>query len=143
MALQFLTEADFKGVLGATVLLGLKGTNSENLIDSESLAISELDPLQGKFDITNMLATSGTSRHKVLVRILVNITAYYLYNTVPDDEIPQRIVDNWKKELQLIKDLAAGKASSTLVVLTDDDTGEAVLTFRWGSNKKRTHDLYE
>lgn len=142
MALKFIIEADFKGILGASVLAGLKGTNSENLTESELRAISELDPLRGKFDIDNMLAASGTSRHPVLIRILVHITAYYLYNTVPDDEIPDRIVDNWKKELKLISDLASGKASSTLGTLTDKTTGEQVTKFRWGSNAKRSHDLY-
>lgn len=142
MALKFITEADFKGILGASVLTGLKGTNTENLIESELRSISELDPLRAKYDIDGMLAKVGADRHQVMIRILVHITAYYLYNTVPDDEIPDRIVDNWKKELAFIKDLASGKASSTLDVLIDETTGEKVTTFRWGSNKKRSHDLY-
>lgn len=142
MALKFIAETDFKGILGATVLSGLKGAGSENLIESELRALSELDPLKGKFDLETMLGQAGTERHPVLIRILVHITAYYLYNTVPDDEIPARIVDNWKKELLFIKELASGKASSTLDMLTDETTGDKVTTFRWGSNKKRSHDLY-
>lgn len=141
MVLQFITETDFKGILGASVIAGLKGTNSENLIESEKRAISELDPLRAKFDIDGMLSQTGTARHPVIVRVLINITAYYLYNTVPDDEIPQRIVDNFKKEIQFIKDLVTGKTSSTLTGLTDDE-GEKLTTFRWGSNKARTHSLY-
>ena len=142
MALKFIIEADFKGILGVSVLTGLKGANTENLIESELRSISELDPLRGKFDIDGMLAKVGADRHPVMIRMLVHITAYYLYNTVPDDDIPQRIIDNWKKELAFIKDLASGKASSTLDVLVDETTGEKVTTFRWGSNKKRSHDLY-
>ena len=142
MALKFITEADFKGILGTSVIAGLKGLNSENLIESELRAISELDPLKAKFNLDALLSAGGTERHPVLIRILVHITAYYLYNTVPDDEIPQRIVDNWKKELQLIKDLASGKASSTLEVKANEITGELVTSFRWGSNKKRSHDLH-
>jgi phage gp36-like protein len=115
---------------------------SENLVESELRAISELDPLRAKFDIAGMMEKVGEERHPVMIRILVHITAYYLYNTVPDDEIPGRIVDNWKKELQFIKDLASGKTSSTLNDLTSETTGEKVTSFRWGSNKKRSHDLY-
>lgn len=142
MPLTFIKETDFKGILGANVLASLKGANSENLIESERLSISELDPLRGKIDLDNELAKADDARHPVLVRMLVNITAYYLYNTVPDDEIPQRIVDNWKKELQLIKDIASGKVNSTLESVTSAETGEKVTHFRWGSNKKRSHDLY-
>jgi hypothetical protein len=142
MALKFLTEPDFKGILGTSVLTSLKGVGSENLVESELRAISELDPLRSKFDIAGMMEKVGEERHPVMIRILVHITAYYLYNTVPDDEIPGRIVDNWKKELQFIKDLASGKTSSTLGDLTSETTGEKVTSFRWGSNKKRSHDLY-
>ena len=141
MALKFLTEADFKGILGASVLAGLKGVDLVNLIESELRSISELDPLRAKYAVDIMLSKVGAERHPVMIRMLVHITAYYLYNTVPDDEIPQRIVDNWKKELLFIKELASGKASSTLDALIDED-GEKVTTFRWGSNKKRSHDLY-
>lgn len=142
MALKFLTEPDFKGILGASVLASLKGADSVNLAESELRSISELDPLRAKFDIDGMLAKVANERHPVLIRILVHITAYYLYNTVPDDDIPDRIVDNWKKELLFIKELASGKASSTLDNLTNETTGEKVTNFRWGSNKRRSHDLY-
>ena len=76
-----------------------------------------------------------------LVRIMVHITAYYLYNTVPDDEIPQRIIDNWKKELATIEKIAGGKINSTLETLTSD-TGKTITMYRWGSNKTRSHELY-
>lgn len=140
--MKFLEEKDFKGVLGQSALAGLKGPGAVNLDESEDRAISELDPLRGKFNVTIMLGKKGIARHPVLIRMLVHITAYYLYNTVPDDEIPQRIVDNYRKELTLIKDLAAGKQSSTLDTLIDDTTGESVTIFRWGSNRKRSHDLF-
>lgn len=142
MALKFIKETDFKGILGANVLASLKGTDSENLITAEALAISELDPLRGKLDLEAELNKQNDTRHPVLVRMLVNITAYYLYNTIPDDEIPQRISDNFKKEIQLIKDIASGKVNSTLDSVTDQTTGEKVTHFRWGSNKRRSHDLY-
>ena len=142
MALTFIKETDFKGIIGTSVLTGLKGTGSENLIEAEKRAISHLDPLRGKFDIDTLLAQKDNSRHTVLVRMVVNITAYYLYNSVPDTEIPERIVDNFKMELTNIKDLASGKLSSTLSTLEDAATGEPVTRFRWGSNPKRSHGLY-
>lgn len=142
MALKFIADTDFKGIIGATVLSTLKGPDSVNLVEAEANAISELDPLREKFDIDGMLAKTKANRHKVLVRILVHITTYYLYNTVPDDEIPARIMENYKKELTTIRDLATGKLGSTLDPHVDTTTGEAKTAFRWGSNKKRSHDIY-
>lgn len=139
--MDFLKTDDFDGILASSILADLKGGADENLNKAEELAISELDPLRAKFNIDAELDKDGDNRNDVLVRIVVNITAYYLYNTVVDDEIPKRIVDNWRKELATIEKIANGKMSSTLDTLTGDD-GKTVTTFRWNSNRKRTHQLY-
>ena len=137
----FLSETDFKGLLAPIVLTNLRGTNDENLNESEKLSVSELDPLRAKFNIDAELQKAGATRNKTLVRIMVNITAYYLYNTVVDDEIPERIVANWKKEIATIEKIGAGKLNSTLLTNEDAD-GKSVTVFRWGSNKRRSHELY-
>ncbi|PTN08053.1 uncharacterized protein DUF1320 [Mangrovibacterium marinum] len=137
----FLTDTDFKGLLAPIVLAKLRGTNDENLNESEKLAVSELDPLRGKFNMDAELSKSGVTRNRTLVRIMANITAYYVYNTVVDDEIPERIVANWKKELATIEKIASGKLNSTLLTLEDAD-GKSATVFRWGSNAKRSHQLY-
>lgn len=139
--MEFLNKTDFKGIIAIGIMSRLEGDADVNLNEAEDLAISELDPLRSKFNIDAELNKADDNRNKVLVRIMVHITAYYLYNSVPDDEIPDRIVDNWKKELKTIADIASGKLSSTLEALTGND-GEKVTTFRWGSNKKRAHELY-
>lgn len=135
--MDFLTQNDFTGILSAGVITKLGGGFDE----AESLAVSELDPLRGKFNVDAELAKDGANRNATLVRIMVHITAYYLYNTVPDDEIPQRIIDNWKKELATIEKIAGGKINSTLETLTSD-TGKTITMYRWGSNKTRSHELY-
>lgn len=135
--MKFLTQDDFNGVLSAGVITKL-GSGFDK---AESLAISELDPLRGKFNIAAELAKGAANRNTTLVRIMVHVTAYYLYNTVPDDEIPERITDNWKKELATIEKIAGGKINSTLETLTSD-TGKSVTMFRWGSNRARSHELY-
>lgn len=140
MALQFLEENDFKGTLSTSVLDTLKGTNSENLEKSEQLAISELSCLYATYDVDAELAKTGTGRNKELVRILVSITAYYLYNTVVDDEIPDRIKENFEKEYKHVIAVCKGLASS-LDKLTGDD-GESVTRFRFDADEQRSHDPY-
>lgn len=140
MALQFLEENDFKGTLSTSVLDTLKGTNSENLEKAEQLAISELSCLYATYDIDGELAKTGTARNKELIRILVSITAYYLYNTVVDDEIPDRIKENFEKEYKHVIAVCKGLASS-LDQLTGDD-GQAVTRFRFDSDEQRSHDPY-
>jgi hypothetical protein len=140
MALQFLEENDFKGTISTSVLDTLKGTNSENLEQAEQLALSELSCLYATYDVDAELAKTGTSRNKELVRILVSITAYYLYNTVVDDEIPERIKENFEKEYKHVIAVCKGLASS-LDKLTGDD-GSAVTRFRFDADDQRSHDPY-
>lgn len=135
--MDFLTIPDFKGILADTIQTDL----SAGFDKAEKMAISELDPLRVKYDIDGELDKNGDNRNITLVRMVVNITAYYVYNTVVDDEIPQRIIDNWKHELATIEKIASGKMNSTLDSLTDDD-GNSVTVFRWNSNPKRSHSLY-
>lgn len=135
--MKFLKQEDFNGVISQGVIAKL----GSGIDEAEKLAISELDPLRGKFDVEAELDHTDTDRNATLVRIMVHITAYYLYNTVPDDEIPERIVDNWKKELAVIEKIASGKMNSTIQTITSD-TGKGVTMFRWGSNRTRTHELH-
>lgn len=139
--MEFLRENDFKGVAAKGVLATLKGNSNINLAEAEGMAISKLDPLRGKFDIDAELSKTGDNRNKGLVRMMVNITAYYLYNTVPDDDIPERVADNYKDEIKDIEKIASGKMNSTLTALTGDD-GKTKTVFRWGSNPSRSHSLY-
>lgn len=140
MALQFLSENDFKGTISSSVLNTLKGTASENLEEAEQLAISELSCLYASYDVDAELNKTGSSRNKELVRILVGITAYYLYNTVIDDEIPERIKDNFEKEYKHVIAVCKGLAS-TLDKLTNGE-GEAVTRFRFDADEQRSHDPY-
>lgn len=140
--MAFLTDNDFAGIIATSTFATLKGTGGANLAKAEELAKSELDPLRSKFDITAELAKSGATRHTVIVRMMLNITAYYLYNTVVDVEIPERIATNFDNEKKFIEKLAAGKASSTIAVLKDEVTGEDVTIVSWNSNRKRSHELY-
>jgi hypothetical protein len=138
--MQFTTEDDFKGVLAPGVLLSLQGTGDENLIEAEQLAISHLSPLRDKYDIDGELAKTTTSRNRELLRMVVNITAYYLYNTVPDDDIPQRIIDNFNMELKNIDAIVKGRYC-TLNTL-EDSAGETKTNFRSGSDDLRSHDPF-
>ena len=138
MALQFLETNEFKGTIADAVLTKLSGTDNVNLEKAEQLAISELSCLYSKYDIAAELAKTSTNRNTELVRILVAITAYYLYNTVIDDDIPERISKNFEKEYKQIIAICKGLAA-TFDTLTNDD-GDTVTRFRSGSDTARSHD---
>ena len=139
--MRFLKDTDFKGIIALTILNRLRGVNDEDLNESEKLAVSELASLRGRYDIDAELGKSGDNRNEEMKRMVVNITAYYLYNTVIDDEIPERIADNFKKESRAIQNIAQGKTFCTLKPLKLTD-GTIKSKFRSGSDKGRDNNIF-
>lgn len=139
--MKFLVVDDFKGTLGTGVLNQLRGTLDANLAQAEQNALSELDPLKYRYDVDAELSKTGTDRNSVMIRIVVNLTAYWLYNIVPDLDIPSRISDNYNNTLRDIELFANGKKHSTLTGNKDDD-GAAVTKFEYGFDTKRRNNPF-
>jgi len=140
--MQFLTDNDFKGIIGASTLASLRGAADANLNEAETLAISELDPLQAKYNIPVELAKSGSGRNAVMIRLMVHITAYYLYNTVEDNDIPDRITENYKTQVRDIEKFANGSKSCTLIPLIDETTNTPKSNYRFGGDAPRNNDIF-
>ncbi len=140
--MQFLTTTDLTGIIGSNTLAQLRGAADANLETAEDLALSELDPLRANYDIDAELLKTTTSRNDMLVRMLVHITVYYLYNSVEDVDIPERVDENYRLQLKNIEKIATGKLSSTLDALTDDTTGLTKSNYRFGSDTARNHDIF-
>ena len=139
--MKFLQLTDFNGIIATSIYNQLKGTDSANADKAELLAITELAPLQARYNISAELAKSSTSRNEELIRILVHITAYYLYNVVEDDSIPVRITTNYKNQTSIIEKIANGKLYTTLTpILNSDSTTKSV--YRFGGNEPRDNDIF-
>jgi hypothetical protein len=139
--MQFLTETDFKGIIGVNTLTSLRGANDENLTTAESLAVSELDPLRANYNISGELAKSGTARNDLMIRLMIHITAYYLFNTVDDNDIPERIAENYRMQIQAIAKIASGTMSCTLEPLYNEDSTPKT-SYRFGSDAVRDNDIF-
>lgn len=137
----FLTDNDFSGIIDAGTLGQLRGANDVNLSTAEKLAISELDPLRNNFDVDGELAKSGDARNDMLVRVVVHITTYYLYNTVQDVDIPERIDTNYSNQLKTIEKVATGRMSSTLDPVLNADS-KPKSNYRFGSDTPRDNNIF-
>lgn len=139
--MQFLETTDFNGIIGANTLNSLRGADDVNLATAEKLAITELDPLRAKFNIPVELVKSGDSRNGLLIRLMIHITAYYLFNTVDDNDIPERITENYNTQIKNIAKIAAGSMECTLTTLYDQE-GAQKTSYRFGSDASRDNDIF-
>jgi hypothetical protein len=139
--MTFLTDTDFKGILGSNTLSALRGTDDEDIDTAESHAISELSVLEGNYNITSDLAASDDARNVELIRILVHLTAYYLYNTSEAIDIPDRIDTNYSNIRRDLAKIASGSLHTTLTPLYDSES-KAKSNYRFGGDAPRDNNIF-
>jgi hypothetical protein len=102
--------------------------------------------LDNRYDMNVELAKAGADRHKVLLRWAKVLVIYYIYERVPDDMVPERVIKNYDevvKALEKVEDGDADIPGLTPVTVPDEnsDSGSKPYTKRrWGSIAKRTND---
>lgn len=136
----FLTKDDFKTKLSADIIAQITDSDDTVLDDAELQAMSIIqEALSATYDLDAEFAKTAGERHKNLMRWMLNLLVYFIYELVPDTQVPERVVKNYDDTIAKIERLEAGKGNTTLPKIVDAETGETNTVFRWGSNKKRSH----
>ena len=76
-----------------------------------------------------------------MVRWMTVLTVYFLYQSVPDESIPERVRLNYEDVLKEIERVASGKDNSTLIPVLDS-SGKPRTSFRWISSPRRSHNPF-
>lgn len=114
-----------------------------NAAEDEALGMIEKH-IADKYDTAVVFAQSGSSRNKVILRWAKVLVMYYIYERIPDEMVPERIIANYKEvmmQLKRVEDGAAGIPGLPPKTITDENGETANYTRRrFGSNPKRAHD---
>lgn len=88
----FLTIKDYLVFVTEGVLKKIVRDNNTKLTDSERMAYGYIyEKLSGRFNIDSEMARRGENRNPALVRWMAVLAIYYIYQSVPDEEIPERV----------------------------------------------------
>lgn len=142
---MYLTPADLRAKINSVILAQIIGTDTEALTDAEATAAAILtDKLDPHYDIQAEFDQTGATRHRRVLNWMLSIVAYLLYERIPDDQVPERIIKDYDDTRRELAEIADGKSHVSLPRrLTDqtDQTGQArpKTKFRWGSIAPRTH----
>lgn len=135
----FITRDDYLTYIEDKRLIQLTNNDSTKLDSAEETAISVVkDSLHTRFDVDVIFATTGTARPQQVVRWVIVLALYYIYERVADAALPERIINNYNDVLDKLKDIEDGKPSIFLPRYLKDD-GNPKTKFRWGSQPPRTH----
>jgi hypothetical protein len=138
--MNFLTPEDFNLKLSTDILDQITESDETILDDAElhATAIIE-DAFSATYDLDAEFAKTTTDRHKNLLKWMLNLTIYFIYERVPSQQVPDRVVKNYDDTILEIKGIESGKRNTTLALKVDETTGKANTVFRWGSNTKKSH----
>lgn len=146
--MAYLIKDDYKYMIRTYRLdqiLEAEDEDEDAILDSaEEEALGMIDKFLGnKYDMVLEFGKTGASRNKVLIRWAKVLVLYYIYERVPDDMVPERVVKNYDEVMEMLEKVEDGDAGIPgLPAKTEEVDGQTqpVTTRRWGSQKKRTHD---
>jgi len=114
------------------------------ILDSENIAYGYInEKLSARYNVSSEASHSGESRNSSFVRWMTILTVYFLYQSVPDDDIPERVRLNYEDVMKEIDRVAVGKDNCTLPFIVDSTTGKPKTNFQWYSEPRRSHNPFE
>jgi hypothetical protein len=133
----FITEDDFKRKLSVDIRAQITESDPDILDDVEADAMAIIqDALSPTYDLDAEFAKAEDDRNKNLIRIMLNLMVYFIYERVPDTQVPERVVKNYDDTISEINKIEAGKKNISLAKIVDEETGEVSTVFRWGEQQK-------
>jgi len=107
----------------------------------ENMAIGMVrDACGQRYDITAELSKTGSSRNATLIRWMATLTAYLLYGSIADNDVPERVVKNYDDVMSELRLVNSGKMSVQLDRISDS-TGKKT-RFQFGSETRREHNAF-
>lgn len=140
--MAWLEKADMKTTIRTYRLDEILDNEEDNAIFDEAAATAEelvKDRLVDHFDTNTIFNTSGSGRPKNVLQWVKYLTLYLVYERIPDELVPERVVKNYDDTLKFLDKVAEGRVSINLPRKLDPVTGATKTKFRWGSVPKRSH----
>lgn len=144
--MAFITAEDYKTAIKDTNLSRMIETDESVRQDAEATAIATIrDSLFSRYNTEAIFGATGDERAKQVVRWVIVLSLYYLYERLPQSMMPDRIKNNYDQVLGWLVDIEDGKKTVDLPRRTQadaDGTQKPITKFRHGSSlPPRSHSL--
>lgn len=139
--MDFLTTADMAAKLRTNRLNQITDNDPTILTSAESKAIAMvIDSTNQWYDINSELSKTGTDRNHTLVRLLTDITTYFIYDRIPDTQVPDRVIKNYDDAREDLKRIEDRKRPIALKKLEIDSVPKT--KFRYGGEPRRSQNPF-
>ena len=104
MVVDYLQTCDFLVFISEASLKKLIRDEDCKILNAQTMAYGYIsEKLSGRYQIIKELSKEGDSRNASMVRWMTVLTVYFLYQSVPDESIPERVRLNYEDVLKEIE----------------------------------------
>jgi phage gp36-like protein len=137
---MFLTDNDYKVVIGDAALKVLSQTSSDNLANAEAEAIEEISGyLRPTYDTDAIFSTEGDARNRLVVMYTADIALYHLVASQPQKFGSEIRKERYERAIKWLEGVQAGKIIPDLPTPETDDGAPSFGTY-FSSNKRLHND---
>lgn len=118
---MFITEEDYKVVIGDTALKVVSQTSDENRANAEREAQEEISSyLRPLYDCRAVFAAEGDERNKLIVMYTCDIALYHMGSAMPQKMGSEIRKERYERAIKWLEGVQSGKIIPDLPVLMDD-----------------------
>ena len=137
---MFVTEEDYRVVIGDTALKVISQVSTENRANAEAEAQEEIAGyLRPKYDTGAVFETEGEERNRLIVMYTCDIALYHMSAAMPQKMGSEIRKERYDRAIKWLEGVQAGKIIPDLPPALDEEgnaTGESIL---YGSQPKLRH----
>lgn len=137
---MFITNQDYKVVIGEQALKVVSQVSQENRANAETEAVEEISGyLRPKYDTDAIFSATGTERNKLIVMYTCDIALYHMAASAPQKMGMEIRKERYERAVKWLEGVQAGKIVPDLPLATDDDGNPTGLPFTYGSQPPLHH----
>lgn len=134
---MFITEEDYKVVIGDTALQVLAQTDPGNREAAEAEAIEEISGyLRQRYDCDAVFAAEGSDRNRQIVMYACDIALYHMSASASGRMGTEVRKERYKRAIEWLRQVQSGTVTPDLPAKKDDGTGQYGIPVLYGSTKR-------
>lgn len=137
---MFVTDEDYKVVIGDTALKAISQVSAENRANAEAEAQEEISGyLRPKYDCKAVFAAEGGARNRLIVMYTCDIALYHMSAAMPQKMGSEVREERYKRAIEWLEGVQAGKIIPDLPLAVDEDGNNMGSAFLCASQQQLRH----
>ncbi len=137
---MFITEEDYKVVIGDNALKVISQTSEDNRTNAELEAQEEIAGyLRPKYDTGAIFSATGDGRNRLIVMYTADIALYHMVSAMPQKMGSEVRRERYERAVKWLEGVQAGKIIPDLPLTTDEEGNVSSVAFLMDSEEPLRH----